>query len=58
MKHTLVFILMFMLVGCAPKLNSTFVLPIPTTYDEEKRVATSYPIVEVYIEELNDAKAN
>ena len=49
---------MFVLVGCAPKLNSTFVLPIPTTYDEEKRVATSYPIVEVYIEELNNAKAN
>ena len=58
MKHTLVFILMFMLVGCAPKLNSTFVLPVPTTYKEEKRVATSYPVEKVYIEVLNNAKAD
>ncbi len=49
---------MFMLVGCAPKLNSTFVLPVPTTYEEEKRVATSYPVEKVYIEVLNNAKAD
>ena len=58
MKHSLVFILMIVLTRCAPKVNSTFVLPIPITYDEEKRVATSYPVEPVWIEELNNAKQN
>tara|TARA_B100001057_G_C22240750_1_gene715667 strand:+ start:229 stop:378 length:150 start_codon:yes stop_codon:yes gene_type:complete len=49
---------MFLLVSCAPKMSSTFVMPIPITYDEERTVATKHPVVPVYEEELNNAKAN
>ena len=58
MKLILIVILMFLLVSCAPKMSSTFVMPIPITYDEERAVATKYPVAPVYEEELNNAKAN
>ena len=32
--------------------NKTFVLPMATTYPEEKQVATSYPVLPVTIEIL------
>ena len=32
--------------------NKTFVLPVATTYPEEKQVATSYPVLPVTIEIL------
>ena len=50
-------ILMTIIVGCAPKVNYSFVLEVPITYEEEKRVADSYPVEPVEIKELY-AKCN
>jgi len=41
--------LLLVLAGCA---NKTFVMPMPTTYPEERKVQTSYPVVPVQIREL------
>ena len=42
-------ILMTIIVGCAPKVNKTFVLEMPITYEEEKKVADKYPVEPVEI---------
>ena len=44
-------ILMTIIVGCAPKVNYSFVLEVPITYEEEKRVADSYPVEPVEIKD-------
>ena len=54
MKMYVLLILMTIIVGCAPKVNYSFVLPVPITYEEEKRVADKYPIEPVEIKELNE----
>lgn len=51
-KAVLLLILMI-IVGCAPKVNYSFVLPIPITYEEEKKVLDSYPIEPIHQEPLN-----
>ena len=51
-KYTL--ILITIIVGCAPKVNKTFVLEMPITYEEEKKVADKYPVEPVEIKELNE----
>ena len=53
MKLILIVILMFLLVSCAPKMSSTFVMPIPITYDEERTVATKHPVIPVTTEKLS-----
>lgn len=52
MKMYALLILMTIIVGCAPKVNYSFVLEVPITYEEEKRVADSYPVEPVGIKEL------
>ena len=52
MKMYALLILMTIIVGCAPKVNYSFVLEVPITYEEEKRVADSYPVEPVEIKEL------
>ena len=52
MKMYALLILMTIIVGCAPKVNYSFVLEVPITYEEEKRVADSYPVEPVEIKEF------
>ena len=40
-------------VSCANKPNATFVLEIPHTYEEEKRVHDKYPVEPVEIKPLD-----
>ena len=37
MKMYVLLILMTIIVGCAPKVNHSFVLEVPITYEEEKK---------------------
>ena len=53
MKMYVLLILMTIIVGCAPKVNKTFVLEVPITYEEEKKVADKYPIEPVEIKKFN-----
>ena len=54
MKMYVLLILITIIVGCAPKVNKTFVLEMPITYEEEKKVADKYPVEPVEIKELNE----
>lgn len=55
MMHKLVLLFMFtIIIGCAPKVNNSFTLPIPITYDEERMVHDKYPIEPVEVRELNE----
>jgi len=53
MFKTALLLLFVIILGCAPKVNYSFVLPIPITYEEEKRVLDSYPIEPIWVETLN-----
>ena len=52
MKMILILAFLFTL-SCARSLES-FVLPVPITYPEEKRVLDYYPIEPVKVETIND----
>ena len=52
MKMYVLLILMTIIVGCAPKVNKSFVLDVPITYEEERTVADKYPVEPVEIKEL------
>ena len=52
MKMYVLLILITIIVGCAPKVNYSFVLDVPITYEEEKTVADKYPVEPVEIKEL------
>ena len=50
----LIFMMVFLIVlSCAQLPNKTFILDIPHTYEEEKRVHDKYPVVPVEVEPLN-----
>ena len=40
-------------VSCANKQPTTFIMKVPHTYEEEKRVHDKYPVEHVEIENLN-----
>ena len=40
-------------VSCANKQPTTFIMEVPHTYEEEKRVHDKYPVEHVEIENLN-----
>ena len=52
MKMYVLLILMTIIVGCAPKVNHSFVLEGPITYEEEKTGADNYPVDAEEIKEL------
>ena len=52
MKMYVLLILMTIIVGCAQKVNHSFVFEVPITYEEEKTVADKYPVEPVEIKEL------
>lgn len=54
MLKIVVLIMFCIIVGCAPKVNYSFTLPIPITYDEERMVHDKYPIEPVEVKELNE----
>ena len=49
---------MTIIVGCAPKVNKSFVLDVPITYEEERTVADKYPVEPVEIKELYEIMTN
>ena len=51
----LVLLLFVIIGGCAPKVNYSFTLPIAITYDEERMVKNSYPVIPVHIERLDES---
>lgn len=53
MLRTLTLLLFVIIVGCAPKVNYSFILPIPVTYPEERMALDKYPVDPVFMENLN-----
>jgi len=53
MYKAIFFLYFIIIVGCAPKVNYSFTVPIPITHDEERTVADKYPIEPVHQEQLN-----
>jgi len=54
LRTAILLVFMMIITGCAPKVNYSFTLPIPITYDEERMVHDKYPIEHVQIERLNE----
>ena len=52
--YKLVLFMFTIIIGCAQKVNYSFTVPIPITYDEERMVHDKYPIEHVQIERLNE----
>jgi hypothetical protein len=53
MFKTVLLLLFVIILGCAPKVNYSFTVPIPITYEEERTVADKYPIEPIHQEQLN-----
>ena len=53
MYKAIFFLYFIIIVGCAPKVNYSFVLPVPITYPEERLVLEAYPIEPIHQEPLN-----
>ena len=52
MKLITIMVFLFV-VSCANKPNKTFIMEVPHTYEEEKRVHDKYPVEHVEIDKLN-----
>ena len=53
MYKAVLLLILTIIVGCAPKVNYSFTVPIPITYEEERTVADKYPIEPIHQEQLN-----
>ena len=53
MYKTVLLLILTFIVGCAPKVNYSFVLPVPITYPEERLVLEAYPVEAIQVEPLN-----
>jgi hypothetical protein len=52
MKLITIMVFLFV-VSCANKPNKTFIMEVPHTYEEEKRVHDKYPVEHVEIKNLD-----
>ena len=52
--HEIDYYMVFLfVVSCANKQPTTFIMEVPHTYEEERRVHDKYPVEHVEIEKLN-----